>query len=140
VKDSSKMKTVSLRLEKNIYKEIKKISVYSDITIQNMGEVFVELYLADYLNPFQNKLPQKNQKKLYRNSDESTLTFRIEKEVHNDLRKRLKEKRFTFQQIAESFFVNLVEKNIKIDINNSKFHDLPEKYKQAIYVFENPYG
>ncbi|PTV93162.1 hypothetical protein C8C76_14910 [Halanaerobium saccharolyticum] len=140
---SDKKKTLSFRIDPEIHQNLKRISLENDITIQKMGEVFVDIYLNENLKLDRpGVMPETNQRKLYRDADESTVTFRISEEIHQELRNRLKHKRMTFQKIAEDFFKKVVKhpKRIIIDLSNSEYNKLEDEYQKAIYVFENPYG
>ena len=140
---SDKKKTLSFRIDPEIHQDLKRISLENDITIQKMGEVFVDIYLNENLKLDRpGHIPKTNQRKLYRDSDESTVTFRVSLEVHSELRNRLKYKEMTFQQIAEDFFEKLVKHHEKIiiDLSDSEYNRLEDEYQKAIRVFEDPYG
>jgi hypothetical protein len=139
---TEKNKTLSFRIKPEVHKDLKIISLNNEITIQQMGEVFVYLYLNDYLKLYRpGRISITNQKKLYRDSDESTVTFRVSEETHSELRDKLKYKKMTFQQIAEKFFKIMTKNNRNdyIDMGDIEYNKLPDDYNRAVLIFEDPY-
>jgi len=140
---SDKKKTLSFRIDPEIHQSLKRISLENDITIQKMGEVFVDIYLNENLKLDRpGVIPETNQRRLYRDADESTVTFRVSLEVHSELRDILKHKRMTFQKIAEDFFKKVVKhpKKIIVDLSRNEYNRLEDEYQKAIHVFKDPYG
>jgi len=137
MRNQSKKVTLSFRIDPEIHNRLKMISLQHDrITIQAMGEFFVKLYVDGYIkiNEEENMV---NHRRLYRAPNEKKSTFRINKDLHKELRSLLKKKHLTFQQIAENFFTDLVNSTVEIDISDSEIDNLDENCQSIMYIFEN---
>lgn len=137
MRNQPKKVTLSFRIDPEIHNRLKMISLQHDrITIQAMGELFVKLYVDGYIkiNEEENMV---NYRRLHRNPNEKKLTFRINKDLHKELRNLLKEQQLTFQQIAENFFTDLVKSTVDIDISDTEIASLDENCQSIMYIFEN---
>jgi len=130
--------TLSFRIDPDVHKDIKIICLqYERVTIQAMGELFVNLYFDGYIEIYNDREePIRNHKKLKRAPNEKKITFRIDKNLHKKLRNILEKRHLTFQQIAEKFFTDLVNENINFNFDDSKLDRIDDKYRPAIYIFE----